>query len=314
MAPKGNIVYTPAMKIILYSLLCCYLLAAPSVSWSWYPRLQNESYRNPEQPYGLIGQHRNYILGPGETLIELARRSGTGYLALAQANPEVDPWLPPTGQRILLPYAFLLPQPAEEGITINLAELRLYHIWSEEGRQRIRAYPVGIGTEGRDTPEGTFTVVQRIQNPSWTAPASLRVTNPEGPLSIPPGPDNPLGDYWIGLSLDGYGIHGTNRPFGVGRRVSHGCVRLYPEDIRDLFSRTTKGTSVTIVYQPIKVGLHAGKLFVEIHPDLSQRITDPVAEVHRQAASLAWQGEIDREALSQALEDCRGVPVLISPN
>lgn len=311
---KETIVYTPPMKFILYSLLCCLFLAASSVSWSWYPRLQSESYRDPEQPYALIGQHRNYILGPGETLIELARRSGIGYQALLQANPDVDPWLPPTGQKILLPYAFLLPQPAVEGIIINLAELRLYYIWSEERRQRIRAYPVGIGTEGRDTPEGTFTVVQRIQNPSWTAPVSLRTANPGTPLSIPPGPDNPLGDYWLGLSLAGYGIHGTNRPFGVGRRVSSGCVRLYPEDIRDLFSRTAKGTPVTIVYQPIKVGLHGGKLFAEIHPDLSQRITDPVAEVQRQAAALSWQGEIDFEALSQALEARRGVPVLISPN
>ena len=302
------------MKIILSAALLCLLLSCPSGSWSWYPRLQSESYRDREQPTALLGQHRTYLLGPGETLIELARRSGTGYLALVQANPGIDPWLPPAGQKILLPYAFLLPQAAQEGITINLAELRLYYLWAEQGQQRVRAYPVGIGSEGWNTPEGNFTVAQHIESPSWTAPATILAAEPGTATSIPPGPNNPLGDYWLGLSTAGYGIHGTNKPFGVGRRVSHGCLRLYPEDIRDLFPRAVKGTPVRIIYQPIKVGLHNGQLFAEIHQDLYQRITDPVAEVQRQAAALPWQGEIDLQALSRAIADQRGVPVIISRN
>jgi L,D-transpeptidase ErfK/SrfK len=259
-----------------------------------------------------VGQHRTYLLGPNETLIELARRSGTGYMALIQANPGIDPWLPPAGEKILLPYAFLLPQAAQEGITINLAELRLYYLWTEQGQQRVRAYPVGIGSEGWNTPEGYFTVAQHIEHPSWTAPATIRAAEPGTATSIPPGPNNPLGDYWLGLSAAGYGIHGTNKPFGVGRRVSHGCLRLYPEDIRDLFRRAGKGTPVRIIYQPIKVGLHNGQIFAEIHQDLDRRISDPVAEVLRQIATLPWRGKLDRQALSQAIADHRGVPVVIS--
>jgi len=290
------------MKKILSSALLCLLLTFPGGSWSWYPRLQSESYRNQAQPTGLVGKHRTY----------LARRSGIGYLALVHANPGIDPWLPPAGQKILLPYAFLPPQAAQEGITINLAELRLYYLWSEGGQQRIRAYPVGIGSEGWDTPEGEFTIVQRIEHPSWTAPKTIRAAEPGTATSIPPGPDNPLGNYWLGLSAPGYGIHGTNKPFGVGRRVSHGCLRLYPEDIRDLFPRAIKGTAVRIIYQPIKVGLHNGQLFAEVHPDIYQRISDPVAEVLRQVAALPWQGEIDLQALSRTLAAQRGVPFLIS--
>lgn len=302
------------MKTILSSTLLCLFLFCPKGSWSWYPRLEKESYRNQAQPTALIGKHRNYLLGPDETLIELARRSGIGYLALLNANPGLDPWLPPAGTRVLLPYAFLLPPSVQKGITVNLAELRLYYLWEENGQQRVRAYPVGIGSEGWDTPEGDFTIAQHIENPSWTAPATILAAEPGTATSIPPGPDNPLGKYWLGLSTPGYGIHGTNKPFGVGRRVSHGCLRLYPEDIRDLFPRAPKGTAVRIIYQPIKVGLHNGQLFVEIHPDQHQRFSDPVAEVLRQAATLFWHGEIDRQALSQAIAERRGVPITISHN
>ncbi|PLX76855.1 MAG: peptidoglycan L,D-transpeptidase, partial [Desulfuromonas sp.] len=137
-------------------------MTCPRGSWSWYPRLQSQSFLDQTQSSDLVGQHRTYLLGPDETLIELARRSGIGYLALLQANPGVDPWLPPAGQKVLLPYAFLLPQKAQEGITINLAELRLYYLWREREQLRVRAYPVGIGSEGWDTPEGEFTVAQHI--------------------------------------------------------------------------------------------------------------------------------------------------------
>lgn len=300
------------MKSILCSTLLCLIIFLPEGSSAWYPRLLSQSYRDQAQPTALVGKHRTYVLGPNETLIELARRSGIGYLALLKANPGVDPWLPPAGQKILLPYAFILPQTAQEGITINLAELRLYYIWREKGQQRVRAYPVGIGSEGWDTPEGQFTIAQHIKNPSWTAPASIRAAEPGTATSIPAGPGNPLGNYWLGLSAAGYGIHGTNKPFGVGRRVSHGCLRLYPEDIRDLFPRAAKGTPVRIIYQPIKVGLHNGQLFAEIHQDLDQRITDPVAEVLRLVAALPWQGEIDFQALTQAIAAQRGIPVAIS--
>lgn len=297
-----------AIALILLSFTC------PNGVWAWYPRLQQQSYLPPSHPAPLLGQHRTYVFGSDETLIELARRSGLGYLALEQANPGIDPWLPPKGAKVLLPYAFILPRAVQQGITVNLAEMRLYYIWQENGRQRVRVYPVGIGSEGWSTPEGDFRVVQHIDKPAWTAPASILAAEPETASSIPPGPDNPLGNYWLGLSAPGYGIHGTNKPFGVGRRVSHGCMRLYPEDIRDLFPRAPKGTPVRIIYQPIKVGLHNGMLFVEVHQDHEQRIADPLAEVLRQTSALKWQGQIDEATLKKVLEEKRGIPVVISKN
>ncbi|MEJ2201433.1 MAG: L,D-transpeptidase family protein, partial [Desulfuromonadaceae bacterium] len=155
-----------------------------------------------------------------------------GFSNLKNANPEVDPWLLPQGETILLPYACILPVDAIAGLTINLAELRLYHLWKNEQGWQVRIYPVGIGSEGSETPLGDFSVLSKRENPIWTVPDSVRKTQPELPESVPPGPDNPRGQFWLGFASNGYGIHGTNKPFGIGRRVSHGCLRTYPEDIR----------------------------------------------------------------------------------
>jgi L,D-transpeptidase ErfK/SrfK len=284
----------------------------PAVARGWYPRLVGESILDEKNPAPLVGSNRPYLTAAGETLIELARRSGTGYRALVQANPDVDPWLPPPGRDILLPYSFILPMSAGEGITINLAELRLYYLWRENSRLRVRAYPVGIGRDGWDTPLGNFTIVSRVKNPSWSAPASIREISPAPPALIPPGPHNPLGEFWLGLSVPGYGIHGTNKPYGVGRRVSHGCIRLYPRDIQDLFERTPIGTPVSIINQPIKVGLQENRLYIEVHPPWTDRQGDTLDEVFRQILALPWQGPLDIKALQQAIRQQKGVPTLIS--
>jgi len=208
-------------------------LLASQQAIAWYPRLESDSYLDGTSLPQLVGKNRPYYIGPGEDLIQLAWRGGVGYKALVKANPEVDPWLPKTGEQITLPYAMIVPNNLQTGITINLAELRLYYVWEENGRRRLRAYPISVGAEGLQTPEGEFKVKNMVENPTWTAPASIREERPDGPHSIPPGPDNPLGDHWIGLSIPGYGIHGTNKPLGVGRRVSHwrwssGQPRVHP--------------------------------------------------------------------------------------
>jgi L,D-transpeptidase ErfK/SrfK len=299
---------------ILLMLSCTLMLAGlwPISARAWHPRLQEESFLAGTSPPPVIGRNLPYLIAPGETLVELARRSGTGYEALVRANPGVDPWIPPTGAEVFLPLAFVLPLGTDEGITINLAEMRLYLVWQEDGRQKVRAYPVGIGQEGWDTPLGRFTIATKVANPSWTPPAAIRETSPDLPAWVPPGPNNPLGDYWLGLSVKGYGIHGTSKPFGVGRRVSHGCLRLYPEDIRDLFQRVTIGTAVRIIDQPVKVGAREGELYLETHPPVTGRRINPVAEVLRQAAALSWQGRLDMEAIHRALRERRGIPTLIS--
>jgi L,D-transpeptidase ErfK/SrfK len=196
----------------------------------------------------------------------------------------------------------------QPGITINLAEYRLYLVWEEDNQWRVRIYPIGLGRDGWLTPEGEYQVANMIENPVWTMPAALREENPQLPAVIPPGPENPLGSHWIGLSQPGYGIHGTNRPYGIGRRVSHGCIRLYPDDIRDLVKRVARGMAVKVIYQPIKLGRQGKTLYLEAHKDYLERFPDAPAEVRRQAQVLGWQQPLLEEIIAPHLVASRGVP------
>jgi L,D-transpeptidase ErfK/SrfK len=245
----------------------------------------------------------------GETLVKLAVDAGVGYQNLLNANPGIDPWLPPEGHAVLLPYATLPPERLQRGITINLAEYRLFY-WADNDAPRF--YPVGIAEEQATTPEGDFVILNKISNPVWKVPKAVRRER-RLPASLPPGPDNPLGEFWLGFSKAGHGIHGTNDPFGIGRRASRGCIRLYAQDIRDLFGRVQVGTPVRILYQPIKVAIADGELLMETHPDFLGRIADPRQELQRRLAALDWQGELDQEAVVRGLQEARGVPVRISP-
>ena len=282
-------------KFILLPLLVLLLMVAPGLAW--YPRLKQEMLITPETT--IVGHARDYIMAPDETLMGLARHAGLGFDNLQRANPGVDPWNPPPGVRLTLPGAVLLPSDIRTGITINLAELRLYLLWDEGRRRMVRIYPVGIGREGWDTPLGDYKVSVTIDKPVWTPPASVRAEKPELPAIVPPGPDNPLGDYWIALGADGLGIHGSNRPFGVGRRVSHGCIRLYPEDIADLVGRVGLGTRVRIIDQPVKHMVRNGILYLEVY-----RAVDP--------ASSGFPVENwNRAVIASTLQEARGVPVMI---
>lgn len=292
-------------------LFCIFLLlplALPGHGFGWSGGAAVTTLFQPFPQVPVIGQNGLYRLGEDETLIELARRTGLGYQTLVAANPGIDPWIPPPGKDVVLPYAAILPPESAPGITVNLAEFRLYHLWMEEDRLRIRPYPIGIGVEGWETPEREFAIEAKVKNPAWSAPPSIRRERPDDPPFIPPGPDNPLGEYWLQLG-DGYGIHGTNRPFGVGRRVSAGCLRLYPEDIRELFNRVRIGTPVRVIYQPIKMGIEGDTLMVEVHRDYLERISDPLEEALGRKRSLGWKGGVDLSALATALKEARGIPV-----
>lgn len=299
---------------MVQTLFLFFLVAGPLpfAADAWYPRLEEHSILDEVNPAPLVGSNRRYLLAPGDTLIEMARRSGTGYQAMIQANPGIDPWLPPAGKEIELPYAFILPLETGKGITINLAECRLYLVWREKDVRKVRAYPIGIGREGTDTPTGNFVIVSKVRNPTWFPPAEIRKKTPGMPSSVPPGPNNPLGEHWLGLSIDGYGIHGTTKTFGIGRRVSHGCLRLYPEDIRDLSRKVHTGTPVSIIHQPIKVGLNNQELYLEVHPALSESMEDALAELWRQIASLPWQGRLNMTEVHKVIREQRGIPILIS--
>jgi L,D-transpeptidase ErfK/SrfK len=201
----------------------------------------------------------------GDSLVELARRYDLGYNEIIAANPGMDPFLPPTGATVTIPGRWILPDvPEQRGIVINLAEMRMYYFSSQPDRP-VNTFPVGIGDEGWETPTGTYRITGKTAHPAWHVPPSIRQQRPELPVVVPPGPDNPLGTHALRLSGGTVMIHGTNRPFSIGRRVSHGCIHLYPEDITVLYRTVGHGTGVTIVQQRVKATRSAERVLVEIH-------------------------------------------------
>ncbi|PCJ30716.1 MAG: peptigoglycan-binding protein LysM [Gammaproteobacteria bacterium] len=206
-----------------------------------------------------------------DTLLDIARQFDIGYEEIVTANKHLDPWLPGDNQRVLVPNRFILPDAPHKGIVINLAEMRLYYYPKKEKgkRQQVITHPIGVGREGWTTPLGKAKIIQKKKDPTWTPPASILAEHLEKgdplPKVVPAGPDNPLGAYAMRLSMPGYLLHGTNRPFGVGMRVSHGCIRLFPEDIEHLFGLVDVNTTVEIVYQPYKAALDNGTLYIEAH-------------------------------------------------
>lgn len=293
----------------LYLITVTILTCTPA--YAWYPPYPTQSRLPGTSADPVIGQNQLYKVRAGDTLVELAPKAGLGFLALLRANAGADPWLLPTGGTVLLPYAFLLPPGIQPGITVNLAEMRLYYLWRETHGTHVRVYPVGIGRSGWDTPEGKFEITRKIVDPAWNPPASLRRENPQLPSRIPPGADNPLGEYWLGLSRDGYGIHGTNKPYGVGRRISHGCLRLYPADIRDLFARVETGTAVYIINRPLKFAHRDNRLFMEVHRPQEADSEALYREALEQVARMPWRGTINLEAIRREIALGRGVPTLV---
>lgn len=253
----------------------------------------------------VIGVMRQYRLKERDTLLDVARRFDLGYNEIRLLYPQLDPWVPPAGKMLTIPTRWILPSPRAEGIVINVPELRLYLFMPKLGL--VKTHPVGIGVKEHPTPFGSFRVVEKERDPTWDIPPSLR-DEYGGLKAIPPGPRNPLGRYWVGLSGGNYGIHGTNSPWGIGRLVSHGCIRLYPEDIEALFPLVKIGMPVTIVYEPVKFGCEGARIFVEVHPDIYQRCEDLVVHGVDLAVSLGLMPYIELPLLLKALKEVRGVP------
>src|SRR5512134_894185 len=213
----------------------------------------------------IIGRLRVYPIKPNESLPEIARRYDIGIGAISAANPGVDLFIPDPGSWILLPTEWILPDvPIRKGIVINIAEMRLF-VFSHDRPQTITTFPIGIGDEGKETPVGTFTVIEKIRDPAWYVPESIRIERPDLPAVVPPGPDNPMGSHALRLSKPTVLIHGTNRPWGIGARVSHGCIRLYEEDIALLFGMIRRGTRVSIVDQPVKAAAQGDRIYLQVH-------------------------------------------------
>ncbi len=255
----------------------------------------------------VVGCIRIHTVTPKETLLDIARDYELGINEIQILYPQIDPWIPEPGLRLSIPTEWILPPTKYQGVLINLPELRLYRFFPRIGM--VKTYPVGVGDMGWETPEGVYRVVNRKVHPTWVIPPFLR--KKYNTTIIPPGPNNPLGKYWIGLSRKGYGIHGTNFPWGVGRLVSHGCIRLYPEHIAQLFQEVPVFTPVEIIYEPVKFGVKNGEIFLEVHPDLYGKIGDMEEYTRKRMQELGLFDYISMDDVKEALQQENGVPVRV---
>jgi len=261
---------------------------------------QAEIYELPPEGYDVVGAVSTITARHEDTLVDIARRHGLGYQDIVRANPDVNIWVPGEGAEVVLPTRFVLPSGPRSGVVLNLAEYRLY-FFPEPGPGEtayVMTYPISIGRMDWETPLGLTKVISKVRKPSWYVPQSVLDEHAADgrplPRIVPPGPDNPLGEYAMRLGLPGYLIHGTNRPAGVGMRVTHGCVRMFPEDIEYLFAQIDLDTRVRIINEPVKMGWDGDQLVMEVHPVLE------VAVPEASETMAAEQGTEDGAAESAA--------------
>lgn len=266
-----------------------------------------EGYAN-ARTQNLVGTLRRHVIQKEETLLDLARLYDLGFNEIEDLYPDYDPWLPPAGFEVDIPSQWIVPETISDGILVNTAELRLYYF--DKQNNTVMTFPVGIGDRKLATPDGVYKISRRIVRPSWTIPPSLRDKYPVN--IIPPGPDNPLGEYWLGLDDTSYGIHGTNFPWSIGRTASRGCLRMYPEDIQLLFKLVEKGTAVKIIYEPVKIIKQSGRVFVEIHRDIYGRIGHLFNYAHCRLHEYGVASLVNFEKFHQAIERQDGMPVDIT--
>jgi L,D-transpeptidase ErfK/SrfK len=269
----------------------------------------------------VVGEPSRVVARYEDTFVSLARTYNLGFDELVQANPGVDPWLPGEGTEVVLPTQFVLPNAPRTGIVINLPELRLYYFPDgEEGR--VITHPISIGRMDWGTPLGLTAIQSKVKNPSWYPPQSIReehaAENRPLPPVVPPGPDNPLGTRALRLGIPGYLIHGTNKPSGVGMRVTHGCIRMFPEDIEAMFNDIPVGTPVRIVNQPIKLGRNGESFYVEAHPPLDEKTVDEswsLTELTRAYVSTVEEGQgigFNWDLAERIAATSRGIPESLS--
>lgn len=307
-----------ANKLLRLIILTGFILA-PVAAYS-------NTFELPPAGYDVVGEVQVVVARHEDTLLDIGREYGVGYEALRRANPGVDMWLPGEGTEVILPTQFVLPDVDREGIVVNVAEMRLYYFPpAPEGEAPVvETYAISVGRMDWSTPIGKSNIVSKDANPTWIPPQSiLDERAAQGrplPRVVPPGPDNPLGRHRIRLDIPGgaYLIHGTNDPRGIGMRVTHGCIRMFPEDVESLFERVPVGTQVHIINQPVKAGWLEGDLYVEAHPVLppeAENAFDPVEPPALQDAVLMIANRlderdvrIDHERLKNTVEAAIGLP------
>jgi len=281
------------------------------------------TYNLSSEYFDVIGAPRTVVAKHEDTLVEIARQAGIGLEQMERTNPGVDMWLPGAGTKVTIPSQYVLPNAPREGLVLNLPEMRMYYFPPRRAGQpaQVQTFPIGIGRETWETPLGKTRITSKVKDPVWRPPESIRKEHAAKgdplPMIVPAGPDNPLGRYAMGLGIPGYLIHSTNKPIGVGMRVSHGCIRMLPEDIERLFPQLPVGTPVNIINQPVKVGWYGGKLYMEVHPPLPEYPNDRGAMV--EAAMLALNNataqrpaRLNSQAIEAELDRKTGLPQVIS--
>jgi L,D-transpeptidase ErfK/SrfK len=302
-------------------------------------------YDLPPEGQDVIGQISTVVTTYDDTLVDIARRHGLGYQDIVRANPTVNAWVPGEGTEVILPNRFVLPPGPRTGLVLNLAEYRMYYYPEpKEGQPaKVHTYPMSIGRMDWETPLGRTQIVAMAKNPAWYPPQSVRDEHAADgdplPRIVPPGPENPLGTRALRLGIPGYLIHGTNRPAGVGMRVSHGCVRMFPEDVEFLFERIRVKTVVRIINVPVKLGWDGEVLVAEVHrlleepqrlpeetaeqiesldadvelPELESLSKDPLTHVTEQfiTATAERAGQMDWDVVEALVERSDGVPEIV---
>ncbi len=266
----------------------------------------------------VYGGVREVRIHGDENLLDLAREYDLGYNQIVAANPTLDPWIPSRGDKAVIPSMYVLPTTGfASGIIINLAEMRLYYFYRDPVKtvDMVSTFPIGVGRSGYSTGLGVYTIYSKAKDPVWVPPPSVRKEEPDIPVKVLPGPDNPLGGFILRFSRNAYGIHGTNRPWGVGRRVSHGCIRLYPEDIARLYYLVPVGTLVEVIYKPIKAGNRDGVCFLQVYEDFENRIKDPFStalmEISRCQQTIG-PIHVDLNRVKEAIREHSGIPIAVA--
>jgi L,D-transpeptidase ErfK/SrfK len=249
--------------VTAFTLLCS-LLSTMQANAALKARTTEKEETKPQIDAPYIGSMKTTKTRYEDTLLKVMRKHNLGYVEIRAANPDVDVWIPGAGTKVTLPTRHLLPDAPRKGIVINLSEMRLYSFIDVQNPQ---SFPIGVGRDGLNTPTGKTRITRKKDGPTWRPTPRMREENPDLPASVPPGDDNPLGTHALYLGWPQYLIHGTHRPWGIGRRVSSGCIRMYPEHITQLFEMVPTGTSVNVVKQPLKFAWIDEKLYLEAHAE-----------------------------------------------
>ena len=286
-----------------------------------YSNNKNNNVNILSQSSDIIGKEVTYTVRDKETLIDIARKFDITFADIMSANGRIDPWLPKINRKILIPKRHIMPSVKRDGIIINLGDLRIYFY---KNHLLIGTYPIGIGRSGWETPLGLAEVIEKKTDPFWIPPDSVREEDPSLPKIVAPGEDNPLGTRAIYLSMPSYLIHGTNKPYGVGMKVSHGCIRMYPEDVESLFDLVEVGTKVNIINEPIKVGWHNNNLYIEVHQlpayasekntleNKDRRNLYPLATTMVQKVAGISITEVDWQVVFKSVLEAKGIPTKIT--